>query len=63
MEVAVKLRGSADLPPRKNFPDNSCDRKLGVPQSWSRRYDEKNSCLCKESNPGSPARSQSLHWL
>jgi hypothetical protein len=40
------------------------DRRLAGPQSWSRRCgEEKISCLCRESNPGRPARSLTLYRL
>jgi hypothetical protein len=54
----------AALPPGKDSPARyPLDRRLGGPQSRSGRYGEEKSCLCQESNPGSPARSLSLYRL
>jgi len=56
MDVIGQLHDPAALTPGK-APPNPLDRRLGGPQIRSGRGDEKNSCPCRESNPGRPARS------
>jgi hypothetical protein len=52
------------LHPRGKRPRYPLYRRLGEPQSRSRRYGkEKISYPCRESNPGRPARRPSLYQL
>jgi hypothetical protein len=57
MEVSGQLHVLAALPPGKD-PLYQMDRSLDEPQGSSGRGGkEENSCPCRESNPGRPARN------
>jgi len=58
MEMSGQLRGTAALPQGKASPHRPVGRTLGGPQSQSRRDgEERNPCLCQESNTGRPTYS------
>jgi hypothetical protein len=56
MEVSCELHATATLPPRKS-PLCPLVRRLSGPPGRSGRGEERHVCLCRESNPDSPAPS------
>jgi len=62
MEVSGPLQAPLDLPQGKN-PRYPLNRRMGGPQSWTGRGDEKKKihhCTFRELNAGRPARSVDL---
>jgi hypothetical protein len=65
MGVSGQRHAPAALYPRGKDPRYPLDRRLGGPQKpvWTQRIEEKSFCPCRGSNPGRPARSQTLYCL